>query len=54
MHGQDFFLSYWTTKALEHSKELLNDEELFNFEDNPMLESEAADVYGNASGHENE
>lgn len=49
-----FFLTYRATTALERSKELLNDEELFNFEDDPMLESEAADVYGNASGHENE
>ena len=54
MHGQDFFLTYRATTSLEHSKELLNDEELFNFEDDPMFESEAADVYGNASGHENE
>ncbi len=49
-----FFLTYCATQALQRSKELLNDEELFNFEDDPMLEAEAADVYGNPSGQENE
>ena len=54
MHGQDFFLTHRATKALECSNESLNDEDLFIFEDDPMLETEAADVYGNASGQENE
>ena len=49
-----FFLTHCATKALEHSKEFLNDEDLFNSEDDHLLETEAADVYGNASGQENE
>ncbi len=54
MHGQDFFLTYRATDALQHSKELLNDVELYNFEDDPMLKTENADMYGLARGQENE
>jgi hypothetical protein len=49
-----FFFAHRATGALQRLKDFLNDEELFNFDDDPMLEVEAADVYGNPGGQDNE
>lgn len=53
-HKQGVFSEYLVTKALEHSNELLNDDEKFNFKDNSMSDNETADVYDIPSGEENE
>ena len=41
-----YYLTYCATNALNRSKALLNDPELFSFEEDAKLESSQMEVYG--------
>jgi hypothetical protein len=49
-----YYLTYHATEALNKSKELLNDEELVNFEEDVMLEPTAIEVPGTSNEEDNE